>query len=270
MSQTSRHILNPGASYDDLVALYCAGSQGAATISIEQQQEIFSQADKEIKNEHFYFSIDIRSGSITRSNGITRWLGYPDTHFSFKNYQESIHEAHTVIQTYYGLALAELLLQDEVTFGFMSPVWVTILALKQKNGKYIYCKQECSPFQLTTTNKITEYFSRFTVIKEFDGEDYHSRIYDGRDQRLEEKLRTGLQKKFEESSGFSIQELRILKRYIQNENVTSSSIAKAFKIEKATVDTYNKRILKKTEDLFRKKMDNAKKVAAYFKRMELL
>ncbi len=270
MLQIPNHqLFTKGKTYTALAQLYLPETILPAAISAADQQAVLQQLDTQIKKEQFYFVTDVRTGAITHCNGINQWLGYTDAHFTQKNYLNYINPAHAIPQGFYAAAFFDALISKQLTTQFLQPTCITTLALKNKAGKYIYCKRQCYPFQVTGCNKMTAYISEFTIIKELTNEEYHTRIYDEPElaNHLNEILKKLVQKKFEDARGFSIQELRILKRYATAQNVTSETIAKAFKIEKTTVDTYNKRILKKAENIFGLSFGDAKKAAAYFKRV---
>lgn len=273
MLQISRYIPDEvKINYTALLAAYLHENHHTQVVSASEQKTILQRIDEEIHREHFYFSINLAENKIVHCNGIARWLGYADADFSLRNYLEIIHPAHATIQGYYSMALLELLIHNEISLQFMHPVCSTIMALKHKTGKYIYCKRECAPFQLTEENKMTEYLCRFTIIKDFRNENYHTRIYPGNEDstHADEKLLALARKKFAEHTDFSVQELRILKRYAHPKSNTSEMIGKAFKIKKSTVDTYNKRILKKAETFSQQHFNTAKEAALYFKHAGLI
>lgn len=259
-------------THERLLSSYFGEQNYKPSVSSIEQQSILRQLDESISREQFYFSISLKENRIMHCNGIARWLGYTHTDFSLKKYMEIIHPAHVPMQAYYGMSLLELLVNNEIKLHFMLPVCITIIALKHKNGKYIYCKRECSPFQMTEDNKMTEYLCHFVVIKKFNDESYHNRLYQKNEDSLhaEEKLLSLVQKKFSNHIGFSVQESRILKRYAQQKNCTSEMIGRAFKIEKTTVDTHNKRIIKKIENALQRKFGAAKEAALYFKQVGLI
>lgn len=256
-----------GINYADRVALYLGDSAGSQVVSAWEQETVLQRIDEEIHQESIYFSVDLAQNSIVHCNGVARWLGYRNTGFSLRDYHKIIHPAHASLQCYYSASLLELLTHNEISLQFMQPVCATLIALKHKTGKYIYCKRECWPFQLTAEGKMTAYLCRFTIIKEFSGETYHTRICpaNSRSAQLNEKLHALARKKFAAHTDFSTQELRILKRYAQQKDCTSEIIGQAFKIKKSTVSTFNKRILKKTETFSGQSFNTAKDAALYFK-----
>lgn len=261
-----------GINHARLLAAYLNDNHSAQLVSTLEQLEVLQRMDDKTRREHFYFSINLTENKIVHCNGVARWLGYADADFSLKNYLKIIHPAHVPLQCYYSTSLLELLTNNEITVQFMQPVCATVIALKHKNGKYFYCKMECAPFQLTDENKMTEYLCRFIIMKEFSNENYHARVYpkNGNSLHADEKLSALVRKKFAEHTNFSIQELRILKRYAHQKNSTSEMIGKSFKIKKSTVDTFNKRILKKSETFSQQSFNTAKEAALYFKNVGLI
>ena len=116
------------------------------------------------------------------------------------------------------------------------------------------------------------YLSEFTIIKEFTNENYHSRVSstDSKDFQFQYEIQNAVKSHFEKSAFFSTQEHRILKKYATTQNITSEAIAKAFKVEKVSVNTYNKRILKKAKELFNYQFVNAKEVGLWLRETGLL
>jgi hypothetical protein len=273
MLQIPNHpLFSKGQSYAALAQLYLPETILPVSVSSAVQLEILKGLDEQVKKEQFYFVTDVRTGVVTHCKGINQWLGYTDAHFTQKNYLQCINPAHAIPQGFYALAFFEALINDQLATKFLQPACIAVIAIKNKSGKYMYCKRRCYPFQLTACKKMTAYVSEFTLIKELTTEEYHSSIYHEAEQsnQLNQVIKKLVQKKFEEARAFSVQELRILKRYAATEAATSETIARAFKIEKTTVDTYNKRILKKAESIFGQRFGDAKKVAAYFKRLQLV
>ncbi len=102
----------------------------------------------------------------------------------------------------------------------------------------------------------------------------------GYEERISRSLSTNIhvnepftalvKQKFADNTSFSTQDLRIIKRYAKKMDATSESIAAAFKITKMTVETFNKKILKKAELFANKKFRTAKEAAVYFRDVGLI
>lgn len=255
-----------------LAVSYLPEGHFSEVIPASEQQIILQRMDEEIYREQIYFTVNLKENRIVYCNGVSRWLGYADADFSIRNYLAIIHPTHAAVQEYYDMALQELLMYDQINLRFMRTVCTSAIALKCKTGKYIYCIQECIPFQLTKESKMTECLCHFHIIKVFDNENYHTRIppENGYNFQTDEKLLAIVRKFFAGHTHFSIQELRILKRYARQQNSTSEMIGEAFKIKKSTVDTFNKRILKKAETFSQQSFNTAKEAALYFKNAGLI
>ena len=135
---------------------------------------MLQQLDAQIKKEQFYFVTDVKTGAITLCKGINQWLGYTDAHFTQRNYLHIIYPAHAIAQGFYATAFFDALISNQLTTQFLQPTCITTLAVKNKAGKYIYCKRQCYPFQITGCKKMTAYISEFTIIKELTNEEYHT------------------------------------------------------------------------------------------------
>jgi hypothetical protein len=268
----TNNIFKKSKSYHEFVQLYLPETVMECVISVSRQEMVLQQLNAQIDKEQFYFVTDVKTGTIVKSNGVNKWLGYTDEHFTQKKYLSAITQAHTVPQGLYASVIFEALINKQISCAFLAPAVISTVALKNKVGKYFYCIRRCSPFQLTSDGRITEYISEFTIVKEYSNEIFHTRwMVDGDKQQAQiDLINKAVKKKFDELKCFSVQEMRILKRYAKKENITSEAIAKAFKIEKATVGTYNKRILTKGEILFGERFDNARNVAEYLKELQLL
>jgi hypothetical protein len=267
-----QQLFSKAKSYTALAELYLPEAINIPAIPTPEQDAVLQELNSQLNKEQFYSITDVKTGEITYCNGINHWLGYADNHFTKKKYLYAIHPAHAVVQGLYAISLFDSLINKQITPKLLLPTCIATLALKHKNGKYLYCKKLCSAWQLTSDGKMTAYISEFTIVKAFAGENYSIRLWNEDDPLKDsnEVLKKIVQKEFETASLFSVQELRILKRYASLENATSEMIATAFKIKKGTVDTFNKRIMKKCENILGLRFSTAKKTAEYFKSVDLI
>jgi len=255
--------------YTQLLTTYLQSVTQDATITVAEQDAIWRLIRQEIVQEQFSIAINVLEERVIRCYGLSRWLGHHESAFSNRDYNEIVHPTHAVVQDLHSLALLELLLLNRIRPVFMQPVCISLVALRQQSGRYLYCKRVCFPFQLTTDKKITEYLCHFTIIKEFNQENYHARLLApfAPADRLHDSYRSLVKKRFLEQVNFSTQEWRILKRYARQQETTRKMIGSSFKIKESTVNTFNKRILKKAEQFSQKKFSTAKAAAGYFSEM---
>ena len=265
-------LLDKKLQYEPLVVAYLQGSDGLGVIPQALQQEITTKLDAQLDNEQFYYVIDVRKDEILHCNGINNWLGYPELGFTRKKFLSLIHPSFTFLMGIYVKALFAYFQNKTTTLQFGYPVCAILFAIQHSNGQYQYCKGKCYPFQLSGQGHITEYIVVANIIKPLSNEDYCFILFcdNGKRNEFEEIIRQDIQQSFKQGGYFSFQEFRILKKYAQDPNTNSETIAKTFKIEKATIGTYNIRILKKAETLFNQRFDNAKKVAEFLKRVNLI
>jgi hypothetical protein len=232
--------------------------------------------------ERFAFVVDLVGKKLTHAIGISEWLGVSNETFSLKNYFQAIHPQfvqHLILMAATSFEVAN---SDDFELTF-NKKYITQIPLRNSRGEYLFCKRTLSVFSISQEKSgrrvISSYLNDFVIISEFDEtQDLQGmaapRITEGnnRDIKFEENIKSKAQERFEAKSTtnpYSTQEIRILKRYAQND-ASAIEIAKAFKIEKNTVYTLNRRILEKTERVYNVKFEKAIDVAKYLKMEGLL
>jgi len=265
-------LLKNGRGYNYYAGEYLPEISYNSTKTTNEQRERLAKLDESIIHEQFYFTTDIKSNTISYCNGISRWLGYSDSHFNIHKLKKIIHPTHTFLQAIYATAIFTSLIDRKIEPKNSSTLCVTSIALQHVNGHYLYCKCVTSPFKLVDDGKMTSYLCVFNIVKTFNNEDFSLRLLDvnGKHQITETTMIQNVQSKFKNECFFSFQEYRILKKYAYDSKSTSDLIAKSLQLEKSTIDTYNKRILKKAEEIFSQQFSKAKKVAAYLKMAGLI
>jgi hypothetical protein len=223
-------------------------------------------------SEQFSFMVDVKTNTYIDILGVDTHLGYHHKQFTAALYIKLIHPSHKFIQSYYAQGLYHQLLHNKIKLGFMQPVFVSSIALKHIDGNYLYCKRECYPITVSTSNKLLTYFCKYTIIKPFELETFSTRIYNPIDatQPIQENIQKAIVKLFATDNPFSYQEIKILKMYSEKASITNDKIAQQMNIDKRTVDSYNRRILQKANDFFEIEFINAKMVAAHLKKLILI
>lgn len=260
-----QHFLQNNISYLSFAQRYLPASTQVAYTSLSVPQQLMEQLNRQLNYEQFYFITDVRTGDIVHCNGVGRWLGYPDEHFTLQKYFSVIYPAHAIAESLYAAAYFEAIVGRQITPSFLHPSFITTLALKNKGGQYLYCKRRCYAIQFADVQQMTFYLNEFTIVKPLANEAFHTRLqqeYPNADT-INALIKKKALQHFEEAGIFSTQELRILKRYSDNSNAGSQAVARAFKIKKATVDTHNKRIMKKAAAAFEQRFENAASAAHY-------
>ena len=246
----------------------------SAISKIIHEEEVKLLAET-IKYERFFFVVDIINQEIIHAHGIKQWLGYDDHKFSFGFYSNLIHPNY--IEATFLLAKSTLALVNSNSFeqGFMKEKFVIQIALRHAQGHYILVKRTLSSWDYDPTTKVSiAYLNEFTILEEYDETDKSNTlkpritdIYGTRLVNIENILRESSYKTLESSKRFSVQELRILRKYAYNPTITSNEVANTFKIKPNTIDTYNRRIITKFNYIYpNEKVKSAKEIAQFLRK----
>ena len=225
-----------------------------------------------IQYERFFFVVDLQKMEIRNISGVARWLGYHESDFNFYKYLKIVHPAHVTTHTIASMSMLEGLMKGQLAIEFMKHRYVTLIALQHKNGHYLLCKRLACVFQVDPQKRLLEYINEFTVISRHNEEPFA--VMPASDEGENKEWLTELMKHaknfFQGKNFFSVQELRILRKYAYDKNISLEQIANSINVEKSSVMTYNKRILEKAADLCSKRFSNAREVGLALKEAGLL
>lgn len=249
--------------------------QISSAISKTIHEEEVKLLAETIKYEKFFFVVDIINQEIKHAHGIKQWLGYDEYKFSFGFYATLIHPNY--IEATFLLAKSTLALvnSNSIEQGFMKEKIVIQIALRHANGHYILVKHTISSWDYDSTTKVSiAYLNEFTILEEYDETEKSSTlkpritdIYGTRLLNIENIVRESSYKILESNKRFSIQELRILRKYAYNPTITSNEVANTFKIKPNTIDTYNRRIISKFSYIYpNEKVQSAKEIAQFLRK----
>lgn len=240
-------------------------------VSFTEQQSELEFMKELIPHEKFFFVVSV-DGRIENVNGIARWLGYSEADFTLEKYFSIIHPSY--LEFLIHLAEVTFTIANNVDFrvGFREQRYVVDIALKHAEGNYVLCKRALSAWQWRFDNhkqQITQYFNEFTVTNPHIEEvnpNLYPRILDSKGAKLfdlESLLKRNAAIYLEDNKiFFSIQEIRILRKLAYNPQMTTKDLAEAFKNKVGTINTLNKRIIKKGKVLFNnEEIETAKSVA---------
>jgi hypothetical protein len=250
-TSTSKELL---AEYYDQSARLLPETFYEKEILGEEQLRELTHLRETISYERFFFVVNLQKMEIEHINGVGKWLGYNEGEFNFFRYLKIVHPAHVAMHTLSSKAMLEGLMEGKWNIEFMKHRYVTKIALQHKNGHYLHCKRLACVFQYDKNNRLLEYINEFTIIGRYNDESFSvsAASDEGENKDWLAELMTLAKKIFGEKNFFSFQELRVLRKYAYNEDISVEQIAKSFRIEKSTVITYNKRILEKAESLYLK------------------
>lgn len=271
-------ILSPKqmmAVYKDMAARLLPKQEYKKVIPAEEITKELSLIRDSIDGERFFFVVNLHTMELEHVCGIQRWLGYSDSDFSMLDYLKIIHPAHAAIHRITSVQGIQGLMRGDWNIAFMKHRYITNIALKHRDGRYLLCKRLASVFQYYkegNKNCLLEYINEFTIIGEYNEEPYIMRTGVATEVEVNWELKTlmMLKKVFEEENHFSKQELRTLRKYANDESARTTDVARALEVEPSTITTYNKRILEKAEHLFSKRFSNAKEVAVALRKQGLI
>lgn len=236
-------------------------------VSHDEQMVELQQLKDTIRYERFFFVVNLHKMEIEHVNGVQRWLGYDEKNFDFLKYLSIIHPEHAPAHNMTSVVLIEGLMKGDWAIEFMKHRYITEMALKHSNGRWLLCKRLACIFQYDERRRLLEFVNEFTIIREYKSDPFTVRATsdEGKDLEWLNEFLARVQKAFQDKNMFGFQEIRILRKYAYNKNISVAEIANAFKIQESTVITYNKRILEKAEALYYKRFANAKQVAIVLK-----
>ncbi|HXS59092.1 MAG TPA: LuxR C-terminal-related transcriptional regulator [Hanamia sp.] len=242
-------------------------------ITKEQQKKQLDILDQQIPLESFYFVVNFRTCEIEQINGVKKWLGYSNKEFTLSQYLKSVHPDHVVLFNLIANCMYRVLFQEIFRIRFNTQKYISMVALRHYNGEYYVYKKTSSAFQLDDKNHILAQLNVFKRIELYDGDALKPRI-----EEMEEAMREKFEKMVDqmvytymvEQRYFSKQEFEVLKYYAEDLHRTSNEVAQKMNLKPATIDTYNKRILEKSRNIFTHPFSNAREVAQRLKREKIL
>lgn len=242
------------------------------TVSLPLQEDRLEKSGKAQHFENFFFVINNRSFQADQVYGAAQLLGYPDKTFTLKKFFSLIHPSHHVVLRAGLYELLETLLAGGQIIRFGNPLFVLNIALKHINGEYLLFKWLAFPFQADDKNKMLSCFNELTLISSYHDDICNLRVTgdNGRAVAWLHDLQARIKKRFREQALFSEKERLILLHYSSHPADTNASVAETFGIMISSVITYNKRILRKAEQMFVRRFKTAREVAGYLSKEKLL
>jgi hypothetical protein len=245
-----------------------------SAISAQKHEEELKSLAETIRYQRFFFVVDILNQQIKHPQGISQWLGYNDSDFTFSFYTTLIHPDHVQATILLSKSIFDLANSKMISLEFMKEKYTIDIALRHAKGHYILVKRTLSCWDYDSQTGITTaYLNEFTILEEYESERSSgikpriTDLYGSRLKDIELLLRDYSFNLLEDKKRFSVQELRLMRKYAYNPDLSSKEIAKSFKIENTTLETYNRRILTKFKSLYpNEEPKTARDVAAFLRR----
>ena len=237
------------------------------------------EKSSEIRQQKFYFLVDLKKQKITWSMNIHRYLPFADIgqqgnqELTLYNFFSCIHD--NFLDIYFGFGLASYRLLRKVsseTILNAGHLYKVQLPIKLKDGRYHWVMQQSYPFLVDKDNNLVAHLNEYIILDEYSDQLMQRPMVVFSDQRrkdleadLGEQVEIGLI--LAGFFGFTQRELQLMRLYCQDEDINISTAAKTMEIAEDTVKTHNRHILNKISDLFPDQFTSARQVAVYIKRL---
>jgi hypothetical protein len=222
-----------------------------------------------IENERFFFVVNLLDFEVEYVHGISKYLGYSEKEFTFRKYWNDL--IHPTKQPLKLLArhMYEMLCSGKYELKFMVQRFASLVPLKHRDGHYILTKKTSSVFQYDTKNRLIAYVDEFTIIGDYNGEAFSPRMwfdYDEKDPIAKRELLAKLFDDFVKMKIFAPKELQLARTLSINPDISADEIQAQIGISKASISTYQKRLLKKSREFFKIDFPSYAEAVAYLKK----
>ncbi|MDB5225940.1 MAG: hypothetical protein JWN78_133 [Bacteroidota bacterium] len=246
-----------------------------SVIPESQHKEDVSQMKKNLKNEYFFFVVNLAKHKIEHAHGISRWLGYPDNSFTFKNYIYIMHPSQYMTLGKIGGNILQTLFKHDYDIKYLTHRFISNTVLKHADGNYLLFKRISSPWQWDKNKKLSAYLNEFYLLGAYDGETFNPRSANvhnthGVESTVESDVRETIRNNSEEYLPFTTQQYRILRILAYNPELKEDEVGSILSISVNTVHTHAKNILPLARDYFSRPFSTTKEVASFIRKEGLL
>jgi hypothetical protein len=244
-------------------------------IPATQHTEDIEQMKKNIRNEYFFFTVNLTKASIENANGVFQWLGYPENSFTFKKYMYAIHPSQHMTHAKIANNILQTLFRSDYEIKYLTDRFISNTAIRHADGTYLLFKRISSPWQWDANHKLSEYLNEFYLLGKFDGESFNPRsanISNTIDiqSAIERQVRDVIRNKSEEFLPFTTQQYRILRLLAYNPDWTEEEVGAQLSISVNTVHTHSKKLLPIARDYFSRPFLSTKEVAIFLRKEGIL
>lgn len=246
--------------------------QPPSILQSQQQKEIQSLSET-VKYERFFFVVDTINQTIRFPMGISMWLGYPEDEFTLSLFNSLIHQHHLNSSMLFTKVIFEMTKSKQSEIDSTQKKFVSRMAIRHSLGHYLLVKRTITCWEIEKENSnVQSYLNEFTIWGEYDSEILNgirpriTDLFGARMFQLEELLKEYIYQELEKEKRFSIQELRILRKYAYNKDLATHDIASAFRISYNTVNTHNRKIIEKFSNIYaNNNIKSAKEIAQFLR-----
>jgi len=238
----------------------------------EQELQIMRQS---LRTEQFFIVVDFVNLTIVNAAGLEE-IGYDSTRFTFRQYL-STFPSQGMLQLITMVGKQAFALSQQSVASFMKPNYISHIPITAADGQVMLAKRTLSPWQFTSTGKLTSYVAEFTILKPYENEPMNPRIVNA-DPTLIRAFNAITAKSFAnlpaKANLFAPKEIDIMRLYVdeKNEELTARELAGLAGVAHNTLNTYNKLIIGKAKAMFGDDLPvrTAKEVAVFLQKSGLL
>ena len=238
------------------------------TISKQNHLDEIASLKSTLHHERFFFVVNIKEFRLEHIHGVDTCLGYQS--FSIHDYISCIHPGSLSII----MAMAETAmdLSKKEKVSFMGQRFIALVPLKHKSGHYLLVKRVLSPWQIDDLGRVTAYLNELVIVGEYDGEPLNPRIEASHIDKVEEKFRDGVIKRFEQGNHpFTLKEIRIARLLHYQYALSKKEIADNLSLQESSVTTYCKTLKEKASLFFiNDSFKDAREVSRYLHKMSII
>jgi len=237
-----------------------------------KQREELELLKPTLRYDRFIFVLDLHNMVIKHAHGIEKMLGYSDKDFTLLKFLQIIHPAHFLTHNISATTMIEGLMHGDWPVEFIKHRYITDICLVHANKTPYMFKRLGCPFQYDEKHRLLEYLNEFTLIDEYkEGAPYHIRaLHEDGSKTWEDDVEKRLSSAFYNENLFSDREIQVLRKFAYEDDASALTISHDLKIERSTVEKFNKRSLQKAFELFHVKFNTAKELGGFLRSQRLL
>jgi hypothetical protein len=273
-NETTTNIAERFSEFVNYMAAHIAGREIVHGVSPKTHQKTLKSLKESIPYQRAFYVTNLHDQSISYCSGVKEWLGYDDATCTIPFFPTLIHPNHVEEALFMSSTMFELVKTKKLANSFMDKKYAADLAHKHANGHYVLVRTVVSSWDFDAISGLPIAFITEFIILEDYNEAYSPGIrpratdfYNNRVPDFEDFVRDFSYDRLENGKIFTVQELRILRKYAYNVDFESKDIASAFKISIKTVETHNKRIIAKyNESFLNYPLKSVKEIAGFLRR----
>ena len=224
----------------------------------------------------FLTLVNIKNQELIWSYGVNKYLGYKDQYrgesneFTFYNSIDIVHEERRNQYLTFGFAAYEIFQLNKQLMNSFQQQYMIKIPVRKRNGKYLWVKQTCMPFELDRNNNLISQINFYFIIGKYKGQPLEKPTIFGMPE--EKGRRKDWEQLVTEKAKliffpFTGSEEKLLGFYAFCHDKTIAAASEQLNWSKDWVKGLNKSILDKGRRYYSKEFKTATNIADYLKRL---